>query len=178
MALGDVGTDDVREQALRLRRPGVSFMKIGFAGAHRHCRLADDVRALAAAIGSANLVLVAYADYERADAPSPEAVVSLAGDTGAWGVLLDTHDKGSAALTSLMAPRELQTFVALAKGRGRVVALAGRLTAQDVEPVRVTGADILGVRGAACNGGRTGAVAGERVLGLRRQIDRTLSIVC
>ena len=178
VALGDVGTADLRECAQRLRSPGVSFMKIGFAGTHRYCRLADDVRTLAASIGPANLVLVAYADYERADAPSPESVVSLAEDAGAWGVLLDTHDKRSAALTALMSPRELHAFVMLAKARGRVVALAGRLTAQDVEPVRVTGADILGVRGAACNGGRAGVVAVDRVLGLRSHIDRTVSIVC
>ena len=178
MALGDVGVDDVRSRTLALARSRVAFVKIGFAGARRRRQLADDVRVVTNAIGSAALVLVAYADHERADAPSPEDLIALAAQTRAGGILLDTHDKDGAALTTLMAPQELRGFVARARVGGRVVALAGKLAIEDLEWIREAGADVAGVRGAACDGGRTGAVSGDRVRELRRQIDRASAITC
>ena len=178
VALGDIGTDDVRARALTIARAGISFVKIGFAGARNRSRLAADVRAAAASIGSAGLVLVAYADYERADAPSPEELIALTDATDAAGVLLDTYNKDGSALTTLMTPRELQQFVTRARRPGRVVAVAGQLTAPDIESVHAAGADILGVRGAACDGGRAGIVTADRVRELRRQVDRTISIAC
>jgi uncharacterized protein (UPF0264 family) len=40
-----------------------------------------------------------------------------------------------------------------------LVAVAGKLTATDLPLVRDAGADIAGVRGAACAGGRSGVVS-------------------
>ena len=45
---------------------------------------------------------------------------------------------------------------------GLFVALAGRLTLDDFAFVRDAGADIVGERGAACEGGRRGWVTDER----------------
>jgi len=177
VALGDVGTDDIRSRMLAIARSRVSFVKIGFAGARRRRGLAEDVRAVANAIGSTALVLVAYADYEPALAPSPEEIVGLADDTRAAGLLIDTYDKNGAPLTTVMTARQLRDFVTLAKGRGRVVALAGRLTVEDVELVHGVGADILGVRGAACEGDRIGVISGRRVRILRTHIDRATEVV-
>ena len=177
-ALGDIGTDAIRSYAPADAYSGVTFVKIGFAGAHGQRRLADDVRAATASIGAAALVLVAYADYERADAPSPEELMTLTDDTEAAGLLLDTFDKEGAALTTLMTPRRLQEFVERGTRRGRFVALAGRLTAGDIESIRGARAEVIGVRGAACDGGRRGEVSSDRVRELRRQIDRAVSIAC
>ena len=41
--------------------------------------------------------------------------------------------------------------------------LAGKLAADDLPFVRDTGADVAGVRGAACEGGRTGRVSADKV---------------
>src|SRR5947209_4261654 len=60
--------------------------------------------------------------------------------------------------------------VAVAHAAGLFVALAGKLTADDLPFVRNAGADIAGVRGAACDGGRTGRVAADRVDLLRRAL--------
>ena len=178
MALGDIGVDDVQSRTVRFAHAGVSFVKIGFAGARGRRQLADDVRVATNAIDSTALVLVAYADYERADAPSPEELIALAAETKAGGILLDTHDKDGPALTSLMTLQELRGFVARAQEGGRLVALAGRLTLHDFERIREAGADVAGVRGAACDGGRAGAVSGDRVRELRRQIDRAAIVIC
>ena len=86
---------------------------------------------------------------------------------GAAGVLLDTADKSGPGLRALVAPRTLAAWVTSAHEAGLLVALAGQLTADDLAFVREAGADIAGVRGAACHGGRTGRVEADRVRRLR-----------
>ena len=83
-------------------------------------------------------------------------------------MLLDTADKSGPGLRGLMTPRALARWVAEAHDAGLLVALAGKLTADDLAFVRDAGADIAGVRGAACDGGRTGRVSSDRVAVLRK----------
>jgi uncharacterized protein (UPF0264 family) len=47
-----------------------------------------------------------------------------------------------------------------------MVALAGRLQLDDLDFVREAGADVAGVRGAACDGGRAGRINAEIVRAL------------
>jgi uncharacterized protein (UPF0264 family) len=176
VALGDVGSDHVAEGAAAASRAGAAFVKIGFAGCGRSLG-ADDLRTAVDAIGSTTLVLVAYADYDRADAPLPEEVVSLAHETRAAGILLDTFDKHGPGLTALMTLRALSSFVSTAQSAGQFVAVAGRLTIQDIEQVWDTSADIVGIRGAACEGGRNGIVAVDRVRMIRRYLDSKAELV-
>jgi hypothetical protein len=170
-ALGELARDDIAGGAKAAATTGVAFVKIGFAGMRGRPRIADEVRATLAGIGSGTLILVAYADYKRADAPSLAELIAIADDTNAAGVLLDTYDKRVDSLTALMSARALQTFVSLLKARGRFAALAGKLSADDIECVHASGADIIGVRGAACDGGRSGLVTANRVRALRQRID-------
>ena len=89
--------------------------------------------------------------------------MDVAARAGAAGVLLDTADKSGPGLRQLVQPATLAAWVADAHEAGLFVALAGRLTADDLPFVRDAGADIAGVRGAACDGGRTGRVTADRV---------------
>jgi len=170
VALGDVGSDNIADAAAAAARADAAFVKIGFAGCRRGLGV-DDLRTAVGAIGSAPLVLVVYADYDRAHAPLPEDVVSLAHETNAAGILLDTFDKHGPGLTTLMTLRALVSFVSTAKRAGQFVAVAGRLTIQDIEQVWDTGADIVGIRGAACEGGRNGIVVVDRIRMIRRYLD-------
>jgi len=170
VALGDFGGDDFARSAATASRAAPAFVKVGFAGG-AHGVVADTVRALAESIRPASLVLVAYADYERADAPSPNSLLSLAHETKVAGVLLDTFDKHGAGLMALMTERALSTFVRTVQGAGQFAAVAGKLMVTDIERVRDTGADIVGIRGAACEGGREGTVTADRVRTLRRYLD-------
>jgi uncharacterized protein (UPF0264 family) len=52
-----------------------------------------------------------------------------------------------------------------------MTALAGGLGLDDLEQVSAASPDVVGVRGAACNGGRGGRVNRMRVRGLRRRLD-------
>jgi uncharacterized protein (UPF0264 family) len=51
-----------------------------------------------------------------------------------------------------------------------MAAVAGKLGADDLAIVEGAGADIVGVRGAVCLGGRSGRVSEGRVRGLRESL--------
>jgi len=165
-ALGDICEDEVADRAVAARQAGVTFVKVGFAGMRQRQRLGEDVLTLAPAVRPPALVLVAYADFDVADAPPPAEILTLAAHIKPAGILLDTYDKDGAGLTSLMHACTLATFVSRAKASGGFVALAGRLTLEDIETVQDTGADVIGLRGAACEGGRGGVVTSARVRAL------------
>ena len=169
-ALGDIGRDDIVGGAHAATSIGAAFVKVGFAGMSGRLDIATEMLASAAASGPAALVLVVYADYERAGAPSPEEIIALADRAKAGGVLIDTCDKQGPGLTSLMTAESLRTFVTRAGSGGRTVAIAGSLSMDDLNRVRDAGADIAGVRGAACDGGRSGVVTAARVRALRRAL--------
>ena len=169
-ALGDIGRDDIVSAAQAATGAGATFVKVGFAGMRGRLDAAADVLASTAASRPASLVLVAYADFETAGAPSPEEVIALADRTNAAGVLIDTCDKRGPGLTGLMTADSLRTFVIRARAACRMVAVAGSLRIEDLERIRDAGADIAGVRGAACDGGRVGVVTAARVRALRRAL--------
>ena len=89
--------------------------------------------------------------------------MDVAARAGAEGVLLDTADKTGPGLLALVPSAALATFIARVHARGLFVALAGQLTAGDLAFMRDTGADVAGVRGAACDTGRMGRVSADRV---------------
>ena len=95
-------------------------------------------------------------------------MLDLAAGEGAIGVLLDTANKSGPGLRGLVSHAALTAWIAAAHDRGLLAAVAGKLTADDLLYVRDAGADIAGVRGAACVGDRSGVVTAERVGLLRR----------
>ena len=170
-ALGDAVDElSIEMTARAFTAAGAAFVKVGFAG----ITSADRVAALlAAAVGGvdderrAGVVAVAYADADRAGSIDADRLVEAATLAGARGVLLDTFDKKGGGLRELIGPRALGTWVAAAHQAGLIVALAGKLAVTDLPFAQDAGADIAGVRGAACDGGRTGRVTADRVRVLR-----------
>lgn len=167
-AMGDARSPaSVETDARMFASLGASLVKVGFHG----ITLPAAARALAeAAIDGARrhgagVVLVAYADLTH-ESVSPAALLDVASSAGAAGVLLDTADKRGPRLTQLVSPAWLTAWVARAHRRSLTVALAGRLHAGDLPVVRQCGADVAGVRGAACRGGREGVVEAARVRAL------------
>jgi uncharacterized protein (UPF0264 family) len=162
-ALGDAtDEDDLERDAHAFIAAGALFVKVGFAGiaCERAAALtAAAVRGAAAARHGA-VIIVGYADVTPLPGP---ALAETAARAGAAGVLLDTANKRGPGLRGLVTPSVLAAWVAEAHAAGLIVALAGQLTADDLPFVRDAGADIAGVRGAACDGGRTGRVSAARV---------------
>jgi hypothetical protein len=171
-ALGDAVDEDMVERSARqFAAAGAAFVKVGFAGIASRARIealvAAAVRGTAANTRQAGVIAVSYADADRDASISRCSLIEVARRAGARGLLLDTADKQGPGLCGLVAPAALAAWVAEAHGAGLLVALAGRLTAADLPIVREAGADIAGVRGAACQGGRSGRVNADKVRLLR-----------
>ena len=172
-ALGDAGDEAaVERDACTFAASGAAFVKVGFAGIASPRRVAALTAAAvrgarAGSDGTASVVAVAYADADRVASLAAGAFVELAARAGAKGVLLDTADKAGPGLRGHMAPDALARWTAGAHEAGLFVALAGKLGADDLPVVRDAGADIAGVRGAACDEGRTGRVSASKVRLLR-----------
>jgi uncharacterized protein (UPF0264 family) len=172
-AIGDAADDAAIERAARtFSGAGAALVKVGFAGIASAGRvealIAAAVRGVrAGGDGTGGVVAVAYADADRVSSLAAAALIGVAARAGATGVLLDTADKSGPGLRGLIAPAALLRWVSAAHDAGLQVAVAGKLTADDLAFVRDAGADIAGVRGAACEGGRTGRVSAEKVAALR-----------
>lgn len=169
-ALGDPTDEaDAHHRASTFVRSGARFVKVGFLTA----RDIGDVRRLLTATvkGAADgtrgeatdsgAIAVAYADHPAI--VTPLQLIDIASRTGATGILLDTANKSGPGLLSLLSPEQLQQWVHAASASGLLVAIAGRLTHDDVLRLSDCGADVIGVRGAACVGGRTGRVSADQV---------------
>jgi uncharacterized protein (UPF0264 family) len=163
-ALGDATT---RPTVIRLARAAarhdLAFVKVGFAGVQNEARARGLAAAARRGAGSrARLVVVAYADWERVGGLAPRRLVAAAAEVGAAGVLFDTAHK-AAPLFALERPEVVRAWVAATHDAGLFAVLAGSLTDLDFATARDVGADVVGVRGAACIGGRLGRVVAERV---------------
>lgn len=71
---------------------------------------------------------------------------------GFSGVMLDTVRKTSYSLPTLWPDTSLRAFIASARNKGLLAGLAGALRVHDVERLMALSPDILGFRGALCDG--------------------------
>jgi uncharacterized protein (UPF0264 family) len=176
-ALGDAHDElTIARLAHDYAKAGAAFVKVGFEVFDARSRLSRaqsrDVRSLiAAAVRGASptsVIAVTYAD--RTTSPARDRLIDLASSAGAAGVLIDTADKTGPSLPSLIDTRELTRWIARAHDARVTVAVAGKLSPDDLMWVRECGADIAGVRGAACVNGRASRVVAEKVRLLRAAI--------
>jgi len=157
--------------ALGAARSGADYVKLGLWGTSTTEEAVAVLRAAREAVDrDAAVIAVAYADAARVPSrPLPPAeLVSAARRAGVSGCLLDTAVKDGRGLLSWLSAEALAALVAEAHGAGLAMALAGELRAEDLAVVRATGADIAGVRSAACRDGRrTAALDPLRIARLR-----------
>jgi len=156
--------------ALGAARSGATFVKVGLWGVSAQADAVALLRAVREAAADAVVVAGAYADARRvAPAPlAPELLPRVARAAGVDVCLLDTAVKDGRGLLDWLAPEALGSLVADAHAAGLQVALAGALRGEDLPAVSAAGADIAGVRSAACRDGRrSGSLDGARVRALR-----------
>ena len=152
---------------------GARLVKVGFAGTAARTRVTSLlVAARHGAATRAGVIATAYADADRVASLNPFAMIDAAAKAGATGILLDTADKQGPGLTGLMSQEQLASWVRTAHDAQLLVALAGKLTIDDFGDVSNAGADIVGVRGAACDRGRTGQIVAARVRALTSAVVR------
>jgi uncharacterized protein (UPF0264 family) len=163
-ALGDAGEETTIEREARaFAQAGAALVKVGLAGVGGRRQARILLAAAARGAGSPSVIAVAYADAGCAGSPSPFDTLDAARDVGLAGILLDTADKHGPRLPALMPAPLLDRWIAAARQAGLLVAIAGGLRSDDIGRLERTGADIIGVRGAACDGGRAGQVSIEKV---------------
>lgn len=165
-ALGDADDERSLEDLARaFGQAGAAFVKVGFAGIDSQDRVCSMLAAAQRGVTAtgATVVAVAYADHDRVAAPSPDVIVASAAAVGAQGVLLDTATKDSVGLLQRFDERGLGVWVRRVHAGGMFAALAGQLRAVDLAVVRSVGANIAGVRGAACDHDRTGRINAAKV---------------
>jgi (5-formylfuran-3-yl)methyl phosphate synthase len=167
----------------------LSFTKLGLAGLSRDkqwaTRWQDTMSLLTDSFakdrpGSLHQwVAVIYADWERAAAPSPDAIVkcvlssSLSSETQIAGVLIDTWSKNSGRLLDSLAVEQLQDLAATVQQSGRFFAVAGRLTLARLPELGPIHPDIVAVRSAACRDeDRTSTVDEAAVRAFRTNLDQ------
>ncbi|MDQ2929242.1 MAG: (5-formylfuran-3-yl)methyl phosphate synthase [Gemmatimonadota bacterium] len=167
-ALGDSGDVDSLASASReAAEAGAMFVKVGFAdvreiGAVR-ARLARVMDGALLPSSPCAVVAVAYADWDEVGGAAPSTVLAAAAAEGAMGVLVDTVRKDGAGLFGCLGRAALGSLVQEARERSLLVALAGRITVDDMAFAYEAGAEIVGVRGAACEHGREGRVRESKV---------------
>lgn len=172
-ALGDaLDEETIRGRARTASLPGVAFVKIGFAGVTGASRIASLTSAAvdgACDPNPADVVGVAYADAAGGTTPPIDELIDAIAGAGARGLLIDTAFKDGPGLPGLVDTESVVGWIRRARAAGLFVALAGKLRASDLAWARDAGADIAGVRGAACVGGRSGQIEAGRVRLLRQQ---------
>ena len=155
--------------ALGAASSGAAFVKVGLWGVSTEDAAVALLRAVRDAVPGAVVVAAGYADARRVAASplTPELLPGVARAAGAGVCLLDTAVKDGRGLLAWLSPSALTELVDEAHAAGLEVALAGALRAEDLPVVRATGADIAGVRSAACGDGRrSGPLDAARVRAL------------
>ena len=168
-ALGELQTIDVAS-ALQIMR-WFSIVKIGFAAlATRNGELDANHRQRLISLwaqrpNESHIVLAMYADYQRASAPKPDAILDLARELGSPYVLIDTFRKDGRGLFHWLSVRELDSLRQQAADFNAQLVIAGSLRATDWPNLNALGPSIVGVRGDVCtaNTDRTSGLSSERV---------------
>jgi (5-formylfuran-3-yl)methyl phosphate synthase len=150
---------------------GLSFVKWGLAGSAARGEWRAQLEARRR--GGVAVVAVAYADWKCARAPAVEEVFAFAAQRPGSVLLLDTHCKelptrGGSRPTLLdwLHRAEIESLCAEGRSAGVRIALAGSLGSAEIAELAPARPDWFAVRGAACDGGRSGMVHTARVRSL------------
>lgn len=142
---------------------GVDYIKVGLYGvktSNQAVHLLENVnRAAKECNPKIKVVAAGYADAEKINAINPLLLPEIAKQAKIDVVMIDTYAKQGKNLFDNLTVTQVKTFVDCAHSLGLEVALAGSLRKQDLPSVYNLGADIAGLRGAACSRGNR--VSGE-----------------
>ena len=147
---------------------GADYLKAGLHGITNYEQALAMMEAVVRAVRmvSPDILVVAcgYADFRRYGGVSYRDVVQAAIDANCDVAMLDTAIKDGKTLFDALTLDEMREFVDLAKDGGLMVALAGSVKKEHIEALVDIRPDIVGVRGAVCDGGdRTNGITRDKV---------------
>lgn len=164
--------------ALGAAATGVDYVKVGLYGVKTKEEALYLMQNAAKAVKDCNssikVVATGYADAKRVGSVNPLLVPGIAHEAGADVAMLDTAAKDGESLFAFLTTDQLRSFVDAAHAYGLKAALAGSLRKEDLPVVCALGADIAGLRGAACTSGDrvNGRIARESVRALVETVKR------
>jgi uncharacterized protein (UPF0264 family) len=121
---------------------------------------------------SREIVAAAYADCDLARSLPPAQVArTLQGRYSLF--LLDTHTKDGRSVFDHMSQAQLAQLAQQVRYSNARFALAGSLSMDCINKITRIAPDIVGIRGAACDGGRSGQVRVDRVAEFRAALHQT-----
>ena len=152
-ALGEWTPNALNEAHWHLQLP-VQFLKWGLAGYGNSPGWGEDLLETRRQIRTGTeVVLVAYADWEKAKSPAPAEIVKFARRFRYKAVLFDTYNKDGSTLLDSLPFAELTELMASLKKSGIPTALGGSLKLEHLKQLKPLAPDWFAVRGAVCAGG-------------------------
>jgi len=140
--------------ALGAATTGVDYIKAGLYGLKTPVEAVYLMRNVVKAAKDFNpsikVVVSGYADAGRIGTVDPLLIPEIAHKAQADIAMIDTAIKDGKSLFTFLTMPQLQRFVDTAHSYGLKAALAGSLKKEDLPVVHDLGADVAGLRGAAC----------------------------
>jgi uncharacterized protein (UPF0264 family) len=153
---------------------GAEYVKVGLWGPKTEAEavlLLQQVQRAVSEFPGVAVIAAGYADAGRAGTLDPRLLPRMARAAGVAGCMVDTAIKDGRRLFDFLSPETLRALAAEAHEAGLLFALAGSLQEEDLPLLQGLGADVVGVRTAACRDGhRRGPLDRERVQRLRNII--------
>lgn len=145
---------------------GADYVKVGLYGTRDRTEAGILLREVQRAVRDydAFVIAAAYADFRRAGTLNPEYLPHVASSAGIRGCLLDTAVKDGRTLFDFLGPSRIRRLAEQVRAGGLLFGMAGALKAKDLSLARELGADVVGIRTAACRDNqRDGALDPGRI---------------
>jgi hypothetical protein len=143
--------------ALGAATTGVDYIKAGLYGLKTEEDAVYLTRSVTRAVrdfdSSIKVVITGYADASRVGSVNPMLIPDITHKAQADIAMIDTAVKDGKNLFTFLTINQLRNFVNAAHDHGLKAALAGSLRKEDLPTVYASGADVVGLRGAACTHG-------------------------
>ncbi|MFE1025760.1 (5-formylfuran-3-yl)methyl phosphate synthase [Streptomyces sp. NPDC058818] len=168
----------VAQAALGAAVSGATYIKVGLYGCTTPEQAVDVMRGVVRAVkdyrADAFVVASGYADAHRIGCVNPLALPDIARRSGCDAAMLDTAVKDGTRLFDHLPPDVCAQFVRRAHDAGLLAALAGSVKVGDLGELTRIETDIVGVRGAVCEGGDrdAGRIQPHLVAAFRAEMDR------
>ena len=167
--IGDIDSNDPMflNYIDNMAETNVDYVKVGLFDTKPSSSFMRDI--INAVNKGIKIVVVLFAEnYQGLDAVRP---IMQAGITG---IMLDTKDKQSQNLCSVLSEKELIEFIGMAKKYNLLTGLAGSLSFGDIPKLLEINSDYLGFRGALCSqSNRINEVDEKQVANIREAIPYT-----
>ena len=148
---------------------GVNYIKVGLSGLRKKQEtinlLTNIVKSVKDYNSKIKVVITGYADAKKIGSINPLMVPKITSKVQADVAMIDTANKDGSSLFNYLNEHQLSNFINEANKFKLITALAGSLKKEELTKVYSLGADIAGIRGAACTFGDSikGQITRKRV---------------